>query len=53
MKNKVENYDGHEDVWTTLRVDGLKLDYKTYPFDSKIDIEIGSMCLNEHKRLNR
>lgn len=53
MNNHVVDYEGHQDVWTTLRKDEVKLNYKMYPFDSTTELFIGSLSIREHQRLNR
>jgi len=53
MNNHIEDYEGHQDVWTTLSMDSLTLGVKTFPFDSTTDLLIGSLSIREHQRLNR
>ena len=53
MNNHVVDYEGHQDVWTTLRKDDVRLNYKMHPFDSTTDLFVGSLSVREHQRLNR
>lgn len=53
MNNHIGDYEGHPDIWTTLRADEVELNYKAYPFDSTTDLFIGVLSVREHQRLNR